>query len=163
MWRFRFILISNHILHSVYRSILKYRGMRCFPRDTYQTLSQVSVDKQIWRFCFDTALKVSRSVYCFTTSVSHGVENYFLRLWGAGISDAIFRIYINLKWGKIFLISLQLIKRKIFGCIRLWVMNAPSYFHLKLLKLRKALLFIVCTVCEIKITCSFSHHRYLFK
>ena len=38
----------------------------------------------------DTALKVSQSVYCFTTSVSHGVENYFPRLWGTGISDAIF-------------------------------------------------------------------------
>ena len=25
----------------------------------------------------DTALKVSQSVYCFTTSISHGVENYF--------------------------------------------------------------------------------------
>ena len=39
---------------------------------------------------FDTALKVSQSVYCFTTSISHGVENYFSRLWGMGISDAIF-------------------------------------------------------------------------
>ena len=38
----------------------------------------------------DTALKVSQSVYCFTTSISHGVENYFRRLWGTGISDAIF-------------------------------------------------------------------------
>ena len=38
----------------------------------------------------DTALKVSQSVYCFTTSISHGVENYFSRLWGTGISDAIF-------------------------------------------------------------------------
>ena len=38
----------------------------------------------------DTALKVSQSVYCFTTSISHGVENYFPRLWGTGISDAIF-------------------------------------------------------------------------
>ena len=37
----------------------------------------------------DTALKVSQSVYCFTTSISHGVENYFPRLWGTGISDAI--------------------------------------------------------------------------
>ena len=37
----------------------------------------------------DTALKVSRSLYCFTTSISHGVENYFPRLWGMGISDAI--------------------------------------------------------------------------
>ena len=37
-----------------------------------------------------TALKVSQSVYCFTTSISHGVENFFPRLWGTGISDAIF-------------------------------------------------------------------------
>ena len=38
----------------------------------------------------DTALKVSHTLYCFTTSVCHGVENYFPRLWGTGISDAIF-------------------------------------------------------------------------
>ena len=38
----------------------------------------------------DTALKVSRSLYCFTTSISHGVESYFPRLWGTGISGAIF-------------------------------------------------------------------------
>ena len=38
----------------------------------------------------DIAVKVSLSVYCFTTSISHGVENYFPRLWGMGISDAIF-------------------------------------------------------------------------
>ena len=37
----------------------------------------------------DTALKVSRSLYCFTTSICHGVENYFPRLWGKGISDAV--------------------------------------------------------------------------
>ena len=37
----------------------------------------------------DTALKVSRSLYFFTTSIFHGVENYFPRLWGTGISDAI--------------------------------------------------------------------------
>ena len=39
----------------------------------------------------DTAQKISQSVYseCFTTSISHGVENYFPRLWGIGISDAI--------------------------------------------------------------------------
>ena len=35
------------------------------------------------------ALKVSLSLYCFTSSVSHGVENYFPRLWGMDISDAI--------------------------------------------------------------------------
>ena len=38
----------------------------------------------------DTAERVSQSLYCFTTSISHGVENYFPRLWGMGISDAIF-------------------------------------------------------------------------
>ena len=38
----------------------------------------------------DTVLKVSQSLYFFTTSVSHGVENYFPMLWGTGISDAIF-------------------------------------------------------------------------
>ena len=38
----------------------------------------------------DTAMKVSHSVYYFTTSISHAIENYFLRLWGMGISDAIF-------------------------------------------------------------------------
>ena len=36
----------------------------------------------------DTALKVSRPLYCFTTSICHGVENYFPRLWGMGSSDA---------------------------------------------------------------------------
>ena len=40
----------------------------------------------------ETALKVSQSVYCFTTSISRGVENYFPRLWGTGISDAIFTL-----------------------------------------------------------------------
>ena len=39
-----------------------------------------------------TALKVSQSLYYFTTSISHGVENYFPRLWGTVISDAIFMV-----------------------------------------------------------------------
>ena len=32
-----------------------------------------------------------RSLYCFTTPICHGVENYFPRLWGVGISGAILR------------------------------------------------------------------------
>ena len=44
----------------------------------------------------DTALKVSQSVYCFTTSMSHGVENYFPRLWGTGIFDAIFLYWYHI-------------------------------------------------------------------
>ena len=38
----------------------------------------------------DTALKVFRSLYCFTTSICHCVENYFPRLWGTGLTNAIF-------------------------------------------------------------------------
>ena len=37
----------------------------------------------------DSALKVSQSLYCFTTFICHGVKNCFPRLWGMGISDAI--------------------------------------------------------------------------
>ena len=44
----------------------------------------------------DTALKVSRSLCCFTTSVSHGFENYFPWLWGTCISDVIFDVFSNL-------------------------------------------------------------------
>ena len=47
--------------------------------------------KHYWDlYITDTALKVSRSLKCFTTFISHGVENYFPRLWGTCISDAIF-------------------------------------------------------------------------
>ena len=42
----------------------------------------------------DSALKVSRSFYCFTT-VCHGVQNCFPRLWGTGISDAILIKYAS--------------------------------------------------------------------
>ena len=48
----------------------------------------------IWSFMVTgTALKVSTSLCFFTASISHGVENYFPRLWGTGISDAILYIY----------------------------------------------------------------------
>ena len=33
-------------------------------------------------------------MYCFTTSVCHGVANYFPRLWGTGISDVIFTLNV---------------------------------------------------------------------
>ena len=32
-----------------------------------------------------------------TTSIFHGVENYFPRLWGTGISDAIFGTWCDFK------------------------------------------------------------------
>ena len=67
------VLIFYLCIHSVY--------LRCY----FLYLNSHHLDLNIT----DTALKVSHSVYCFTT-ISHGVENYFPRLWGTGISDAIF-------------------------------------------------------------------------
>ena len=43
----------------------------------------------------DTALKVSYSVYCFTTSISHGVGNYFITLYCTGISDLFLPVSLN--------------------------------------------------------------------
>ena len=40
----------------------------------------------------DTALIVFPSLYCFTTSVSHGVENYFPRLWVSFQITAMWRV-----------------------------------------------------------------------
>ena len=41
----------------------------------------------------DTALNVSGSLYSFITSISHGVENYFPRMWGIDTSDAVLITY----------------------------------------------------------------------
>ena len=59
----------------------------------------------------DTALKVSRmrSLYCFTTSTSHGVENYFPRLWGTGISDGIFNF-------STYCDAIYLFSKNVFSC-----------------------------------------------
>ena len=63
-----------------------------------------SILKHYLELCItDTALKVSRSLYCFTTSISHGVENYFLRLWGMGTSDAIFFYFVQVTHPKIII------------------------------------------------------------
>ena len=43
----------------------------------------------------DTVPIASRSLYCFITSISQGVENYFPRLWGTSISDAIFLVTLG--------------------------------------------------------------------
>ena len=56
----------------------------------------------------DTALKVSKSLYCFTTSISHGVENYFPRLLGMGISDAILILYLSFVSLKLYFLFLNI-------------------------------------------------------
>ena len=48
-----------------------------------------------WTYVTDAALKVSQCLYCFITSISHGVEKCFPKLWGTGISDGI--IFLHLK------------------------------------------------------------------
>ena len=48
-----------------------------------------SLLKHYFDYMIDTALKVSQSLYCFTTFMCHGVENYFPRLWGTGIFYAV--------------------------------------------------------------------------
>ena len=53
----------------------------------------------------DTVLKVSRYLYCFTTSICYGVENYFPRLWGMGISDAIFIFFKSVEENLVTLVQ----------------------------------------------------------
>ena len=64
---------------------------------TYKIFLYLGNHKELYLelYMTDTALKVSRSLYGFTTSISHGIENYFPRLWGRDISDAIFSLLIN--------------------------------------------------------------------
>ena len=72
-------------------------------------------------FITDTALKVSRSLYCFTTSISHSVENFFPRLWGTGISDAIFLFYQEegaVSWEFIHLLYGRLLDFGIYAKLR---------------------------------------------
>ena len=74
----------------------------------------------------DTALKVSQSLYCFTTSLSHGVENYFPRLWDTGISDAIFEISKDLQ----FAIGMATYPRKTAWSFMEWLIRG-NYLKLR--------------------------------
>ena len=79
----------------------------------------------------NTALKVSQSVYCFTTSISYAVENYFPRLWGMGISDAIFHCVCFLSGTNSGLQILYLVRHTlagISGCVYV-VSHAYYYVH----------------------------------
>ena len=46
----------------------------------------------------DTTLKVS-----FITFISHGIENYFPRVWGTDIPDAFF--FVQIYWDTLFLLG----------------------------------------------------------
>ena len=50
---------------------------------------------QLELYITDRALKVSKSLYCFTTSIYHAIENYFPGLWDTGISDSILFKYLG--------------------------------------------------------------------
>ena len=53
----------------------------------------------------DTTLKVYQYLYCFTTSMSYGVENYFPGLLGMGIFDAIFPLDVIISFTGITVIN----------------------------------------------------------
>ena len=58
----------------------------------------------------DTALKVSQSFFIISLLLCViGVENYFRRLWGTGISDAIF-CNLNIYKGLFFFLVMRLTK-----------------------------------------------------
>ena len=94
----------------------------------------------------DTALKVFRSLYCFTTSMFHGVENYFSRLWGTAISDALFPTIFggHLKFlhkkHKAF-ISEMILDRVISTILH------PQGIHSHLALFTKNLLLPFCVIC----------------
>ena len=76
--------------------VLKLHNFSFTELSCFNTYSLHAISFSLMLFCLlkhyldtDTALKVSQSVYCFTTSISHRVEKYFPILWGRGISDAI--------------------------------------------------------------------------
>ena len=60
-------------------------------------------------------LNVSRCLYYmyFTTSISYGVENYFPRLWGTGISEA----------ETLMLFSVTVM------CLQVWIQNILGPYH----------------------------------
>ena len=71
-------------------------------------------------------LKVSQSVYCFTTSISHGVENYFPRLWGTGISNAILCLSIYVQSKVSHFMKCNVFFLCVFVC--LFVMKIGNFF-----------------------------------
>ena len=76
------------------------------------------------------------SVYGFTTSISHGVEKYFPRLWGTGISDAILiivrlsRVPVPLKFILLFHWSSSFCSIEVFPSV---LLNFILLFHWSLI------------------------------
>ena len=108
----------------------------------------------------DTALKVSQSVYCFTTSISHGVENYFPRLWGTGISDAIFASlhpllehtwpickYPGTQYKHLYLITNKIHTSKVHKPIWTPLLEASElFFFLVIIFLSKGAQLVLCVI-----------------
>ena len=61
------------------------------------TVCRACIPDEVSYYLCQVYLKVSQSLYYFTTSISRGVENYFPRQWGTGISDAILQLNIEVK------------------------------------------------------------------
>ena len=83
-------------------------------------------------------------MYCFTTSISHGVEKYFCRLWGTGISNAIFfRISVTIAFVFIFIVNVT------FGFV--FMLSLYMYLRLPLFPLKEDMLPICpCFIFKIE-------------
>ena len=110
----------------------------------------------------DTVLKVSQSLYCFTTSICHGVENYFPRLWGVGITDAIFIVLSYLKGASpppskltfLTLISVLFTSCRVLLCAH-YVSLKPLYL---LTPFHFFTIFTLCTSAYFSMFDQFEHH-----
>ena len=97
----------------------------------------------------DTALKVFRSLYCFTTSICHGVENFFPRLWGTGISDAIFYQLEDI------LVQINTVCSVTSHCVQDVVLSSPtSTYYCRKTTVSDALLFKLVTVTSLSVVIS---------
>ena len=71
------------------RLFLAFGGPVCADRISNCPLDRVLTYKNlIYLLNLQFAVKVSRSLDCLISSISHSVKNYFSVLWGTGISNA---------------------------------------------------------------------------
>ena len=53
------------------------------------------IRESIWFAMIDSWIDSVRNILIRCTPISHGVEDYFHRLWGMGISDAILSVCVE--------------------------------------------------------------------
>ena len=81
-------------------------------------------------------------MYCFTTSISHGVAKYFPRLWGTAISEAIFIFLNKIKYTSSFPFSLYILE-----------MISQKYFLTQVGQAKTRIEVLAKAVQELAVTC----------